>query len=157
MRILFGVLALIAAAGLFSAPVFAIGSDTTKPQVNIDRQYQDGKRAIQAAKYDRGISLMKEVVKARPRNADAHNYLGFAYRKQGKLKLAAASYKVALWVNAKHKGALEYQGELFLKLRDLASARKNLATLRGLCPSGCKELAELRRAIADYTAANGST
>ena len=70
----------------------------------------------------------------------------------GNLDNAAKYYKVALEINPEHKGALEYQGEMFLKLDDLASAKGNLEKLAKLCPSGCDERAELTRAIADYMA-----
>ena len=46
----------------------------------------------------------------------------------------------------------KYQGELFLKLGDLSAAQQNLARLEKLCLANCKEFAELKRAIADFTA-----
>jgi tetratricopeptide (TPR) repeat protein len=140
---------------LFAGPVLAMGGGNTPPPPTAAQLYKNGESAIYAQQWDRGISLMKQVVAKEPKNVDANNYLGFAYRKKGDLKNAASFYKVALRLNPKHKGALEYQGEMFLKLGELAAAQNNQAMLKGLCPSGCKELNELTRAIADFTASKG--
>jgi hypothetical protein len=47
---------------------------------------------------------------------------------------------------------LEYQGELYVKIGDLAKARDNAAHLARLCPQGCEELEDLQKAIAGATA-----
>ncbi len=133
----------------------AMGSSNPPPR-SAKKDFENGKRAIYEARYDAGIRLMAEVLKAQPDNADAHNYMGFAHRKKGDLKRAARSYGIALRIDSNHKGALEYQGEMFLKMNDLKSARANLAKLVRLCPSGCKERAELERAINDFLATRGS-
>ena len=59
-------------------------------------------------------------------------------------------YKSALALDVKHKGALEYQGKLFLMLGDKASAEKNLQKLDKICWLGCGELDDLRTAIRNY-------
>ena len=59
-------------------------------------------------------------------------------------------YKSALALDSKHKGALEYQGELFLLLGDKAGAEKNLQKLDKICWLGCSELDDLRTAIRNY-------
>ncbi len=134
-----------------------MGSDLTPKMPTASENFENGKKAVYAAKYERAIRLMVKVVAEQPRNADAHNYIGFSYRKLGKLERAAAFYQKVFAIDANHKGALEYQGELYLKQNNLAGAQANLAKLTALCPSGCGELAELKRAIADYQAANPSS
>jgi len=150
------VLALLAMA---APEARAMGADPMPAPNAADtaKDYAAGVAAIQAALYDKGIELMKKVVALEPKNADAYNYLGFAYRKTGNVKLASASYDTALMLNANHKGALEYQGELFLKLNRVEDAMKNRARLQALCPIGCTELRELDRAIADHKAAGGQS
>ena len=135
----------------------AMGGDPTPaPKANTAQQdYAAGVAAIQAGLYDKGIEAMKKVVAAEPKNADAYNYLGFAYRKKGDVKGAGMAYEAALKLNANHKGALEYQGELFLKLNKMEDAMKNRERLQALCPTSCTELRELDRAIADHKAAGG--
>ncbi len=136
---------------LAPAEVSAMGN-SNPPVASAGQNFKTGQAAVYAGKYDKAIGLMKKVVAKQPRNADAHNYLGFSYRKTGRLKLAAASYKAVFAIDADHKGALEYQGELFLKMGNLNGAERNLEHLTKLCASGCKEQAELKRAIADYQA-----
>ena len=127
--------------------------DTTSNPAKKD--FAAGKSAVYSGRFETAIRLLKKVVAQEPKNADAHNYIGFSYRKIGKLDLAASSYKQVFSINPDHKGALEYQGELFLKLGNLSWANENLAKLEKLCPSTCKELTELKRAIADFTATHG--
>jgi len=149
---------LLALAAPWTVPgVHAMGSDPAPaPRAgNPQQDFNNGRAAINAGQYDKGIEQMKKVVAAEPRNADAYNYLGFAYRKKGDVKQAAANYETALKLNANHKGALEYQGELFLKLNKTEDAMKNRARLQVLCPTGCAELKELDRAIADHKATGG--
>ena len=159
MKTIAAVAAALIALAAAAPQGFAMGSDPTppKPAVNTKKDFEDGQRAIQAAQYDKGIELMKKVVAAEPKNADAYNYLGFAYRKKGDMRSAAASYETTLKINANHKGALEYQGEMFLKLGRLDDAFKNRVKLRELCPKGCAELSELDRAIADFHATRKKT
>ena len=139
--------------------VHAMGSDPAPaPHANtVEKDFNAGKAAIQAGQYDKGIEMMRKVVAADPKNADAYNYLGFAYRKKGDVKAAGSSYETALKLNANHKGALEYQGELFLKTNKMEEAMKNRARLQVLCPTGCTELRELDRAIADHKATGGQS
>lgn len=146
----------VAFTALAAPGAWAMGSDPAPAaKSNPVQDFTSGKNAIQAGQYDDGIMWMKKVVAADPKNADAYNYLGFAYRKKGDVKQASASYDRALQLDVNHKGALEYQGELFLKLNKMDDALKNRARLQVLCPAGCTELRELDRAIADFKAGNG--
>ena len=90
-------------------------------------------------------------------SADWNNLLGYALRKQTKPDLDAAQrhYDAALRIDPRHKGALEYAGELALMKSDLATAEAHLATLARLCPNGCEALADLQKAVARYKA-NGN-
>ena len=56
-------------------------------------------------------------------------------------------YRKALDFDPNHKGALEYSGELYVQIGDMAKARENAAKLTTLCPQGCEELADLQQAI----------
>ncbi len=86
-------------------------------------------------------------------HADVYNLLGFANRKSGDLKAAATYYGKALDFDKDHKGALEYQGELFLQIGQPDKAKANLARLVSLCPQGCEEREDLEKAIADAAVA----
>ena len=55
----------------------------------------------------------------------------------------------ALTVAPRHRGALEYYGELKLELGDLAGAQSHLARLDRICGFGCYQADELREWIAE--------
>ena len=56
-------------------------------------------------------------------------------------------YTKALEANPEHRGALEYQGEMFVQIGQIDRAKQNLQTLVHLCPQGCEERADLEEAI----------
>jgi len=103
---------------------------------------------IAAEKYQEAIPPLQSAEKLAKTDADIQNLLGFTHRKTGKLDAAASYYKRALEINPKHKGALEYQGELFLTLGDKDAAADNLAKLDKICWLGCSEYDDLKQAIA---------
>ncbi len=82
-------------------------------------------------------------------HADVYNLLGFSMRKSGDMKGAALYYAKALDFDPEHKGALEYQGEMFVQLGRMDRAKVNLVKLVKLCPTGCEEREDLEKAIAD--------
>jgi len=74
-----------------------------------------------------------------------------------RLSSAGAALVIAVgWVIRKmqHKGALEYLGELYVETGQIDKARENVAQLKKLCPSGCEELADLEKTIAEAARAN---
>jgi tetratricopeptide (TPR) repeat protein len=85
-------------------------------------------------------------------HADVYNLMGFSLRKTGDPKQAYTFYRKALDFDPKHKGALEYLGELYVETGQIEKARENAAQLEKLCPGGCEELADLEKAIADAPA-----
>ena len=133
-------------ASILSPPVFAAGSYDPPP--NADERLKKAIKHIDREQYDRAISELRKAADLRPTDADIQNYLGFAYRKSGEMEASGNHYAKALELDPDHKGALEYQGELFLMTGALGKARANLARLDVLCPSGCSELTDLQAAIA---------
>ena len=85
-----------------------------------------------------------------PQNADIQNYLGFVSRKMDKLGKSDAYYKKALQIDPMHKGALEYQGELFLQYKNVEKAKANLKLLERICGVNCDEYKELKKAIESF-------
>ena len=135
---------------LLGAQAFAAGSDDYAPTSAKPAAYNKAMALIKDKNYDQAIVKLKEAEAAAKKDADIQNLLGFAHRKSGKLDAAGKYYKSALALDSKHKGALEYQGELFLMLGDKASAEKNLQKLDKICWLGCSELDDLRTAIRNY-------
>ena len=87
-----------------------------------------------------------------PGSADWHNLMGFALRKNQPPDYTAAErhYDEALRLNPKHRGALEYSGELYLLTDRLPLAEARLAALDKACLLPCEEYTDLKQAIARY-------
>lgn len=112
--------------------------------------YDLGVKAVQARDWARALTLLQNVVQADPRNADAWNYIGFSHRNLKQFDQSLAAYQKALAINPDHRGANEYLGELYLQTGDLGKARERLEKLHALCPSGCREYEDLKKAIEAY-------
>ena len=111
--------------------------------------YKEAVALIAEDKYQAAILPLKSAEKSAQNDADIQNLLGFVHRKTGQLDAADGYYQRALKINPKHKGALEYQGELFLMRGDRVSAQENLAKLDKICWLGCSEYDDLKKAIAE--------
>ena len=113
-------------------------------------------RAQIAANQWRGaIEELKKINDAG--SADWNNLMGYSLRKakQPDYEAAERYYNEALRINPKHRGALEYSGELYLLMGDLPKAEERLATLDKVCLLSCAEYRDLKKAIAAYKA-NGN-
>ncbi len=127
-----------------SAIVNPLNDLELKNGLNLVKSLVYGKKYKKAEK--RLISLEVKF----PQNADIQNYLGFVSRKMDKLGKSDAYYKKALQINPMHKGALEYQGELFLQYKNVEKAKANLKLLEQICGVNCKEYKELKKAIESF-------
>ncbi|KQW35558.1 lipopolysaccharide assembly protein LapB [Rhizobacter sp. Root404] len=90
-------------------------------------------------------------------SADWNNLMGYSLRKGPASDYAAAEkfYNEALRIDPKHRGALEYSGELYLMTGDLAKAEERLATLDQVCRLPCEEYTDLKKSVARFKA-NGN-
>ncbi len=139
--------AILALAAL-AAPTAAIaaGSDSSTAKAP-PAGFAEAKAAVDAGQYPEALKLLATVVKAEPRNADALNLMGYSNRKMNRLTEAARYYDIALKVDPRHVGALEYQGELFVETGDYDRARQNLKLIGAACGT-CEEYHDLAAAIA---------
>jgi len=146
----------IAAAALLAAAAqVAFAADSATPAVPVPYDPLASARALIAE--NKWVAAIKELERVNmPRSADWNNLMGYSYRKARTPDLAAAErhYDAALKIDPRHRGALEYSGELFLQLGDLARAEQRLATLAQACGQ-CDEKKELESAIAAFKA-NGN-
>jgi Flp pilus assembly protein TadD len=113
--------------------------------------------AIAAGEWQRAIDELDAMMKIDPDHADAHNLLGYSYRKKAvpDLDMSFAHYRRALEIDPQHKSAHEYIGEAYLMHRKLAEAQKHLAELARLCGNQtCEEYVDLAGAIDAYKAKN---
>jgi|TARA_B110000977_G_scaffold73572_1_gene99572 tetratricopeptide (TPR) repeat protein len=134
---------------LFSYPVYSAGSDSSSSSENISKSsyYYDALKLIKKQSFKTAIENLNKAEANQKKDADIYNYLGFSYRKMGNMKLAALNYKKALDIDPKHKGALEYQGEMFITLGQLDKARVNLKKLEKICFLRCEEEKTLKQSI----------
>jgi Flp pilus assembly protein TadD len=110
------------------------------------------RQAIEAKNYDLAVTVLNQSdVKS---SADWHNLMGYSLRKKTPPDLPAAekNYQMALEKDPKHRGALEYYGELLLLKNDLPGAEALLQRLEKACFFGCEELRDLKKSVADFKA-----
>jgi tetratricopeptide (TPR) repeat protein len=102
---------------------------------------------IKAKDYKAALDELNKIASS-TQHPDVYSLMGFALRKSGDYKQARTYYNKALDFDPNHRGALEYQGELFVETGELEKAKQNLAKLEKLCPDGCEERKDLAEAIA---------
>lgn len=147
------ILAAAAALCLLTGVAFAAGGGGGSDSASMkNTDYAQATKLIQAGDFAAAVPLLKKVVAADPKNADAYNYLGYSERKQGHMDAAMAHYMKALSLKPEHRGANEYLGELYLQLGQLDKAKERLDVLDRACFFGCEEYRELKEKIKDYQA-----
>jgi len=145
MRIL-GLAAWVASSvGLATlSPALAVDTPTTRDAPDLTAV----RAKIKAKDFKAAILDLNVMIEQGVQHADVYNLLGFSLRKSGDQKTAFSYYKKALDFDPDHKGALEYLGELYVETGQLAKAQDNVVRLKKLCPSGCEELEDLEKAVA---------
>jgi Tfp pilus assembly protein PilF len=140
-----------------SSAAFAADTGGGSAQPSAAERLETARQAIAAKDWKRSLAELNLAVRDEPRNADAHNLLGYSYRKQAQPNLGKAfeHYQKALSLNPQHKGAHEYIGEAYLMDKKPDMAQKHLAELEKLCGNKtCEEYADLSKALSDYKAKN---
>lgn len=138
-------LAMLAIAGgtISAPPAFAVDTITS-----LDAPDLTSVRAKIKAKDWPGALAELTTIADTAQHADVYNLLGFVNRNMGAHKTALTFYQKALDYDPNHKGAHEYLGELFVKVGNMTKAHEHEVVLARLCPKGCEELEDLRKAIA---------
>jgi tetratricopeptide (TPR) repeat protein len=126
----------------------SMGSEADWAQ--LDPDFAAGKRALVAEDWTGAIAALKLALLRDPRNADIHNYIGYAHRRLRQFGPAMQHYQQALVINRRHRSAHEHLGELYLVLGEPTKAAEQLARLEEICLIPCVETDDLRRAIAAY-------
>ncbi|MEE3050503.1 MAG: tetratricopeptide repeat protein [Pseudomonadota bacterium] len=137
-----GSLALLAAA-VAAGPAVAAGGDDPPKSVEIEKS----KALIDNKDFKPVVLLFKAALAKAPNNADAWNLMGYAHRKLGQVDQALGFYQKALSLNAEHRGALEYLGELYLQTGRPKQAKEMLKRLDDAYFSGCEEYDDLKKAL----------
>jgi len=110
----------------------------------------DARASIKSENYDQAVKQLQAANETG--SADWNNLLGYSLRKKQPPDLLGAEkyYQAALKINPRHRGALEYYGELKLMNNDLPGAEALLARLDRACTFGCEEYTDLKGAIQKY-------
>ena len=152
------------AASIVGGPALAVTSGGKSEQAApADDDYAQGKAAFDREDWPEVVECMTRVIAERPWHDDAHNLLGFAYRKLGDYDRALEAYDRALELNPHHRGALEYLGEAYLELDRPELAKEMLDRLAAECQQvamrataaagsqpDCEEWQELKQAYDAY-------
>ncbi len=138
-------LALALACGAFAA-------DNEPPKTKAPDKLAAARTAIKAKDWGAALAELQRVNDAA--SADWNNLMGYVARKSATPDLAAAEryYDAALGIDPKHRGALEYSGELYLIRGELPKAEQRLAALDKVCLLPCEEYTDLKKAVARFKA-----
>jgi Flp pilus assembly protein TadD len=151
---------ILAATALLFAMSHSFAADSgpsTPPPAPKPDNLSAARAQIAAKNWPAAIEELKRVNDTG--SADWNNLMGFSLRKGPTPDFAGAEkfYNEALRIDPKHRGALEYSGELYLQTGDLAKAEQRLAALDKACFFGCEEYSDLKKAIAQYKASGSKT
>jgi len=139
---------LITSALLFATHAFAADTPSS-PQPAPDK-LSAVRAQIAAKNFPGAIDELKRLNDTG--DADWNNLMGYSLRKNPTPDFAGAEkfYDEALRIDPKHRGALEYSGELYLQTGNLEKAEQRLAALDKACFFPCAEYSDLKKAIAQY-------
>ena len=139
---------LITGALLFATSAFAAGA-LPEPARAPDK-FETVRAQIAANNFPGAIDELKRLNDTG--SADWNNLMGYSLRKGATPDFAGAEkfYDEALRIDPRHRGALEYSGELYLQTGDIAKAEQRLAALDKACRFGCSEYSDLKKAVAQY-------
>jgi tetratricopeptide (TPR) repeat protein len=142
------------------------GFDTEPAPASTDDPYDAGVAAFEQEDWQGVLDHMSQALQARPWLDNAHNLMGYAYRKLGDYPAALAAYDKALTLNPYNRGALEYLGEAYLELDRPEDAKETLDRLADACRriahaavdplTTCAEWQELAEAYEAYVAKDQS-
>ncbi len=140
----------VLAAILIACSGAAFAADLDPPKADT---LATARARIAEQKWPAAIDELKRINE--PGNADWNNLMGYSLRKQPAPDYAAANryYDEALRIDPKHRGALEYSGELALITGDLPKAEQRLAALDKACRLSCEEYRDLKGSVQRYKAA----
>ena len=133
----------------------ALAADDPSPPAKAADKLAAVRSQIAAKNYAGAIDALKKINDTT--SADWNNLMGYSLRKNTPPDVASAEkfYNDALRIDPKHRGALEYSGELYLMTDRLPQAEERLATLDKVCVVPCEEHSALKKAVARYKA-NGN-
>jgi len=133
----------------------AFAADTGPAVAAAPDKLSQARALIKDKKWADAIDELKRVNDSG--SADWNNLMGYSMRKAKVPDYEGAErfYDEALRIDPRHRGALEYSGELYLMKGDLAKAEERLDALDKVCHLPCEEYTDLKKAVQAYKA-NGN-
>src|ERR1700754_111379 len=107
-------LAALAAGASFTPRALAVDTNFSKDAPDLTSV----RAKIKAKDFKAAVAELTPML-ATHQHADVYNLLGFSLRKLGDYKQAATFYQKALDFDPEDRSALEYQGEVFIEMRQL--------------------------------------
>ena len=135
---------------LLGLSLSASAADTSPAVPTAPSWLAQTKQLIAAKNFDQAINVLSQA--SDKQSADWHKLMGFSLRKKSPPDFVEAEnqYKAALIKDPKHRGALEYYGELLLLKNDLAGAETMLNRLDKACSFGCEEYTDLKKSVLQF-------
>ncbi len=130
-----------------AAPFHVLAAGTDSGGSAAPNEVQQSKSLLKDGNYAKAEGLLRKALADDPGNADAWNLLGYATRLQDNYEQAEEYYGKALAIDAKHVGAMQYLGMLYVKTGRTGEAKKLLARIDDACFLSCSEYDDLKRAI----------
>ena len=133
------------AADSFSEPEDDSAAQSMTPRASA--LSDEARQQMDNSDYRGALANLEEALESSPDNADLWNLHGYAARQSGMWEVSEKSYYRALQLVPAHRGALAYQGVLFLETFRKGAARDNLKELAEQCDKQCPEYRELLTAF----------
>jgi hypothetical protein len=112
-----------------------------------DGAFAQARQLILSGQFDAGLAAMRAL--GFDDHPDIATYIGFAYRKLGRIEEAKSWYGRALTADPNHKLALSFYGMLRADEGDIPGAQANLVRIGQLCGNiNCNEYQALQGVIA---------
>ena len=139
-------------SAMLSLSTAAMSADMTPAGPSTPSWQAQTRQFIEAKNFDQAVSVLLQADDKQ--SADWHNLMGYSLRKKlpPNLPEAEKHYQAALAKEPKHRGALEYYGELLLLKNDLAGAETMLNRLDKACTFGCEEYRDLKKSVLQFKA-----
>ncbi len=146
-------LRLLAASLVFATACSAHGADFSSTPAKAGDKLAPARALLVQKNWGGAVDELKKVND--PSSADWNNLMGYSLRKvdAANYQNAERFYNDALQIDPKHRGALEYSGELYLMTGNLPMAEERLARLDKACFLPCDEHADLKKAVTRYKSA----
>jgi len=98
-----------------------------------------------AGRYQEALDMLNTL--QQPNTKEAWNYRGYATRKLGRTDEGIGYYQRSIALDAHYAKVREYLGEAYMIKGQPALAKAQLATIKGICGTGCEEYRDLHAAI----------